>query len=194
MIMQDLVNGRCGWCGTDDLYIKYHDEEWGKPVTDDKVLFEFLILESAQAGLNWLTILKKRSGYRQAFHNFNIDSVARMTDEDCEKLMQFEGIIRNRLKIKSTIINARLFLSVQKEFGSFYNYIQSFFPDGKPIVNNFRSLREIPASSPQSDAISRDMKKRGFKFFGTTICYAYLQATGFINDHLTDCICRKQSK
>lgn len=194
MIMQDLVNGRCGWCGTDDLYIKYHDEEWGKPVTDDKVLFEFLILESAQAGLNWLTILKKRSGYRQAFHNFNIDSVARMTDEDCEKLMQFEGIIRNRLKIKSTIINARLFLSVQKEFGSFYNYIQSFFPDGKPIVNNFRSLREIPASSPQSDAISRDMKKRGFKFFGTTICYAYLQATGFINDHLTDCICRKQNK
>lgn len=194
MIMQDLVNGRCGWCGTDDLYIKYHDEEWGKPVTDDKVLFEFLILESAQAGLNWLTILKKRNGYRQAFHNFNIDSVARMTDEDCEKLMQFEGIIRNRLKIKSTIINARLFLSVQKEFGSFYNYIQSFFPDGKPIVNNFRSLREVPASSPQSDAISRDMKKRGFKFFGTTICYAYLQATGFINDHLTNCICRKQSK
>ena len=194
MIMQDLVNGRCGWCGTDDLYIKYHDEEWGKPVTDDKVFFEFLILESAQAGLNWLTILKKRNGYRQAFHNFNIDSVARMTDEDCEKLMQFEGIIRNRLKIKSTIINARLFLSVQKEFGSFYNYIQSFLPDGKPIVNNFRSLREIPASSPQSDAISRDMKKRGFKFFGTTICYAYLQATGFINDHLTNCICRKQNK
>lgn len=192
--MQDLVNGRCGWCGTDDLYIKYHDEEWGKPVTDDKVLFEFLILESAQAGLNWLTILKKRNGYRQAFHNFNIDSVARMTDEDCEKLMQFEGIIRNRLKIKSTVINARLFLSVQTEFGNFYNYIQSFFPDGKPIVNNFRSLREIPASSPQSDAISRDMKKRGFKFFGTTICYAYLQATGFINDHLTNCICRKQSK
>lgn len=192
--MQDLVNGRCGWCGTDDLYIRYHDEEWGKPVTDDKVLFEFLILESAQAGLNWLTILKKRNGYRQAFHNFNIDSVARMTDEDCEKLMQFEGIIRNRLKIKSTVINARLFLSVQTEFGSFYNYIQSFFPDGKPIVNNFRSLREIPASSPQSDAISRDMKKRGFKFFGTTICYAYLQATGFINDHLTNCICRKQSK
>lgn len=192
--MQDLVNGRCGWCGTDDLYVKYHDEEWGKPVTDDKVLFEFLILESAQAGLNWLTILKKRNGYRQAFHNFNIDSVARMTDEDCEKLMQFEGIIRNRLKIKSTIINARLFLSVQKEFGSFYNYIRSFFPGGKPIVNNFRSLREIPASSPQSDAISRDMKKRGFKFFGTTICYAYLQATGFINDHLTNCICRKQSK
>lgn len=192
--MQDLVNGRCGWCGTDDLYVKYHDEEWGKPVTDDKVLFEFLILESAQAGLNWLTILKKRNGYRQAFHNFNVDLVARMTDEDCEKLMQFEGIIRNRLKIKSTIINARLFLSVQTEFGSFYNYVRSFFPDGKPIVNNFRSLREIPASSPQSDAISRDMKKRGFKFFGTTICYAYLQATGFINDHLTDCICRKQNK
>ncbi len=194
MIMQDLVNGRCGWCGTDDLYIKYHDDEWGKPVTDDNVLFEFLVLESAQAGLNWLTILKKRNGYRQAFHNFNVDLVARMTDEDCEKLIQFEGIIRNRLKIKSTIINARLFLSVQKEFGSFYNYIRSFFPDGKPIVNNFRSLREIPASSPQSDAISRDMKKRGFKFFGTTICYAYLQATGFINDHLTDCICRKQNK
>ncbi|MDO5386635.1 MAG: DNA-3-methyladenine glycosylase I [Pseudomonadota bacterium] len=189
--MQDIINGRCGWCGTDSDYIKYHDEEWGKPVKDDNTLFEFLILESAQAGLNWITILKKRDGYRQAFHDFDAERVAQMGENDIEELMQFPGIIRNRLKIKSAINNARLFLSLQKEFGSFYNYISSFLPNGKPIVSSFRSLSEVPASSPISDAISRDMKKRGFKFFGTTICYAYLQATGFVNDHLTDCICRK---
>ena len=189
--MQDIINGRCGWCGTDSDYIKYHDEEWGKPVKDDNTLFEFLILESAQAGLNWITILKKRDGYRQAFHDFDAERVAQMGENDIEELMQFPGIIRNRLKIKSTINNARLFLSLQKEFGSFYNYISSFLPNGKPIVSSFRSLSEVPASSPISDAISRDMKKRGFKFFGTTICYAYLQATGFVNDHLTDCTCRK---
>ena len=162
--MQDIINGRCGWCGTDSLYVKYHDEEWGKPVSDDNVLFEFLVLESAQAGLNWLNI---------------------------EKLMTFDGIIKNRLKIKSAVTNARLFLGIQKEFGSFHNYILSFFPGKKPIVNHFRSLSEVPASSPESDAISKDMKKRGFKFFGTTICYAFLQATGFVDDHLADCICRK---
>lgn len=190
-IMQDITNGRCGWCGTDELYVKYHDQEWGKLVTDDKTLFEFLVLESAQAGLSWITILRKREGYRKAFYNFDAELVAQMTDEDIERLMQFEGIVKKRLKIKSTITNAKLFLAVQKEFGSFYNYTLSFFPDKKPIINTFRSLSEIPVSSPESDAMSKDMKKRGFKFFGTTICYAHLQASGFINDHLTDCICRK---
>ena len=189
--MKDIINTRCGWAGTDELYIKYHDEEWGRLVTDDKTLFEFLVLESAQAGLAWITILRKREGYKKAFHHFDVEQVARMTSEDIEQLMQFDGIIRNRLKIKSTITNAKLFLTIQKEFGSFYNYILSFFPDKKPIINKFKSLSEIPVSSPESDAMRKKKKKRGFKFFGTTICYAYLQATGFINDHLTDCICRK---
>lgn len=161
-------------------------------MTDDKKLFEFLVLESAQAGLSWITILRKREGYRKAFCDFDVEQVARMTDEDVERLMQFDGIVRNRLKIKSTITNARLFLDIQREFGSFYDYTLSFFPDGKPIVNTFKSLAEIPASSPESDAMSKDMKKRGFKFFGTTICYAHLQAAGFIDDHLADCICRKR--
>ena len=189
--MQDLINGRCGWCGTDELYVKYHDQEWGKLVTDDKKLFEFLVLESAQAGLSWITILRKREGYRKAFCDFEVERVARMTDEDVERLMLFEGIVKNRLKIKSTITNARLFIDIQKEFGSFYDYTLSFFTNKKPIDNIVRSLGEIPASSPESDAMSKDMKKRGFKFFGTTICYAHLQAAGFINDHLADCICRR---
>ena len=190
MTMQDMINGRCGWCGTDELYVKYHDQEWGKLVTDDKTLFEFLVLESAQAGLSWITILRKREGYRKAFCNFDAGKVARMTDDDVERLMHFDGIVKNRLKIKATITNARLFLAVQEEFGSFRDYTLSFFPGGKPITNHFRSLNEIPASSPESDAMSRDMKKRGFKFFGPTICYAHLQASGFVNDHLTGCICR----
>ena len=190
MTMQDIINGRCGWCGTDELYVNYHDKEWGRLVTDDDTLFEFLVLESAQAGLSWITILRKREGYRKAFCNFDAGRVAQMTDEDVERLMRFDGIVRNRLKIKSTIINARLFLAIQKEFGSFYNYTLSFFPDRKPIVHTFNSLSEIPVS-PESDAMSRDMKKRGFKFFGTTICYAHLQASGFINDHLAGCFCRK---
>lgn len=190
MIMQDIINGRCGWCGTDELYVKYHDQEWGKLVTDDKTLFEFLVLESAQAGLSWITILRKREGYRKAFCNFDAGKVARMTDDDVERLMHFDGIVKNRLKIKATITNARLFLAVQEEFGSFRDYTLSFFPGGKPIINHFRSLNEIPASSPESNAMSRDMKKRGFKFFGPTICYAHLQASGFVNDHLTGCICR----
>lgn len=125
--MEDLINGRCGWCGNDELYIKYHDEEWGKPVTDDKTLFEFLTLESAQAGLSWITILRKREGYRKAFHNFDVQKVAEMTAEDVERLMQFDGIVRNRLKIKAAIHNAKLFIEIQKEFGSFYNYTLSFF-------------------------------------------------------------------
>ena len=192
MTMQDIINGRCGWCGTDELYVNYHDKEWGRLVTDDDTLFEFLVLESAQAGLSWITILRKREGYRKAFCNFDAGRVAQMTDEDVERLMRFEGIVKNRQKIKSTITNARLFLAIQKEFGSFYNYTLSFFPDRKPIVHTFNSLSEIPVSSPESDAMSRDMKKRGFKFFGTTICYAHLQASGFINDHLAGCFCRKE--
>ena len=192
MTMQDIINGRCGWCGTDELYVNYHDKEWGRLVTDDDTLFEFLVLESAQAGLSWITILRKREGYRKAFCNFDAGRVAQMPDEDVERLMRFDGIVRNRLKIKSTITNARLFLAIQKEFGSFYNYTLSFFPDRKPIVHTFYSLSEMPVSSPESDAMSRDMKKRGFKFFGTTICYAHLQASGFINDHLASCFCRKE--
>lgn len=191
--MEDIKNGRCGWCGTDALYVQYHDQEWGKPVTDDRTLFEFLVLESAQAGLSWITILRKREAYREAFRNFDPEEVARMTEEDVERLMRFDGIVKNRLKIRSTVSNARLFLAIQKEFGSFYDYTLSFFPDRKPIVHTFRTLSEIPASSPESDAMSRDMKRRGFKFFGPTICYAHLQATGFIDDHLTDCFCRKGS-
>lgn len=189
--MEDLVNERCGWCGTDERYVKYHDEEWGRLVTDDRTLFEFLVLESAQAGLSWITILKKREGYRKAFCEFDAKQVAQLTDDDVERLMLFEGIVKNRLKIKSTITNARLFLAIQEEFGSFYEYTLSFFPDRKPIVNTPRSLSEVPASSLESDAMSRDMKKRGFKFFGTTICYAHLQAAGFVNDHLVGCVCRK---
>ena len=172
--------------------MKYHDQEWGKLVTDDKTLFEFLVLESAQAGLSWITILRKREGYRKAFCDFDAELVAQMTDEDVEMLMQLDGIVRNRLKIKSTITNAKQFLAIQKEFGSFYDYTLSFFPDRKPIISTVRSLSEIPVSSPESDTMSKDMKKRGFKFFGTTICYAHLQAAGFINDHLADCICRKR--
>lgn len=191
MEMQDLINGRCGWCGTDSLYIKYHDEEWGKLITDDKLLFELFTLESAQAGLSWITILRKREGYRKAFHNFDVDKVAQMTEHDVERLMQNDGIVRNRLKIKSAISNAKLFIIIQKEFGSFYKYTLSFLPDQKPIASRHKTLKDIQASTPESDAMSKDMKKRGFKFFGSTICYAYLQAAGFVNDHLVDCICRR---
>lgn len=188
--MNDLINTRCGWAGTDELYIKYHDEEWGRLVTDDNTLFEFLVLESAQAGLSWITILRKREGYRKAFHNFDVKKVAQMTSEDIERLMQFDGIVKNRLKIKSTIGNAKLFMAIQEEFGSFYRYTLSFFPNGQPIVNHFKTLSQIPATSPESDAMSKDMKKRGFKFFGSTICYAHLQAAGFIDDHLEGCFCK----
>lgn len=191
--MEDLINGRCGWCGNDELYIKYHDEEWGKSVTDDKTLFEFLVLESAQAGLSWITILRKREGYRSAFYDFNVKKVSEMTDADIERLMQFDGIVKNRLKIASTIKNAKLFIAIQKEFGSFYDYTLSFFPNKLPVVNNIKSLSEITPTSPESDAMSKDMKKRGFKFFGSTICYAFLQAAGFVDDHLADCHCRKQN-
>jgi len=162
----------------------YHDNEWGKEVHDDKKLFEFLILESAQAGLSWITILRRREGYRKAFADFDVKKIAAFTNSDVERLMQDTGIIRNRLKILSAITNAQKFIEVQNEFSSFDKYLYSFMPDGKPIVNH---TNIIPASTPISDAISKDMKKRGFKFFGTTICYAHMQATGMVNDHLPDC-------
>ena len=175
---------RCAWPGNDPLYMDYHDNEWGKEVHDDKKLFEFLILESAQAGLSWITILRRREGYRKAFADFDVKKIAAFTDSDVERLMQDTGIIRNRLKILSAITNAQKFIEVQNEFSSFDKYLYSFMPDGKPIVNH---TNIIPASTPISDAISKDMKKRGFKFFGTTICYAHMQTTGMVNDHLPDC-------
>jgi len=175
---------RCSWCGTDALYMKYHDEEWGKVVHDDETLFEFLVLESAQAGLSWITILRRRENYRNAFAGFDVHKVAAMQLPDVERLMQDAGIIRNRLKITTTITNAQHFIAVQKEFGSFRKYLYSFMPDGKPINNQAGS---IPVRTEISDAISKDMKKRGFKFFGTTICYAYMQATGMVNDHVVGC-------
>lgn len=178
---------KCPWCLGSELYEKYHDEEWGKPVHDDQVLFEFLILEAAQAGLSWITVLKKREAYKKAFANFDAKKVAKFSDEKVEELMQNEGIIRNRLKIKAAISNAKLFLEIQKEFGSFNDYMYSFMPNKKPIKNSWKSMKEVPASSKESDAISKDLKKRGFKFFGSTICYAHMQATGMVNDHLIDC-------
>lgn len=187
----DLSLKRCDWCGTDPLYMDYHDNEWGKEVTDDKVLFEFLVLESAQAGLSWITILRRRENYRKAFAGFDVQKVAAFTVDDVERLIKDPGIIRNRGKIQSTITNAQHFIEIQNEFGSFRNYLLTFLPDGKPIINQWKKIDEIPACTPLSDAISKDMKKRGFKFFGTTICYAFLQGVGLVDDHLTDCHCRK---
>ena len=184
--MTDQTLTRCSWCGTDPIYVKYHDEEWGVPVHDDRVLFEFLILESAQAGLSWITILRRRDGYRKAFADFDAEKVSKFTPEDVERLMQYPGIIRNRLKIMAAISNAKHFLEIQKEFGSFDKYMYSFLPEGKPVSNS-RQGNDIPAKTEVSDAISKDMKKRGFKFFGTTICYAHMQATGMVNDHIMDC-------
>lgn len=176
---------RCAWPGNDPLYQKYHDEEWGKTTHDDHKLFEFLLLEGAQAGLSWITILRRRDNYRKAFANFDAEKIARFDEKDVERLMNDEGIIRNRLKINSAIKNAQLFLDLQKEFGSFDKYLYSFMPDGKPIDNCL--THGVAATSPESDAIAKDMKKRGFKFFGSTICYAHMQATGMVNDHLATC-------
>lgn len=185
---------RCGWCGTDPLYVDYHDNEWGREVTDDRRMFEFLVLESAQAGLSWITVLRRREGYRRAFAGFDAEKVAAFGPDDVECLMLDTGIIRNRGKIESAISNARIFLGLQKEFGSFCAYLRSFLPDGKPIVNRWRTLAEVPASTPLSDAISKDLKKQGFRFFGTTICYAHLQAVGYVNDHLADCRCHPENE
>lgn len=177
---------RCGWCEKDDLYRKYHDEEWGKPVYDDETIFEFLVLESFQAGLSWYTILKKRENFKKAFDDFNYDIIAAYSEDKVEDLRNNAGIIRNRLKILATINNAQRFQEVQKEFGSFSKYIWSFV-DGKPIVNHPKTLSDVPATTEISDVLSKDLKKRGFKFLGSTVVYAHMQATGMVNDHLVDC-------
>lgn len=182
---------RCDWVSTDELYINYHDNEWGKPVYDDATIFEFLVLESFQAGLSWITILKKREHFRDAFDQFDYKKIAHYSEEKVVALMQNAGIVRNRLKILATINNAQRFLEVQKEFGTFSAYIWSFV-GGKPLVNSFKSIKEVPATTEISDALSKDLKKRGFKFLGSTVVYAHMQATGMVNDHIVDCICRIQ--
>jgi DNA-3-methyladenine glycosylase I len=176
---------RCPW-PEGDLYIAYHDTEWGVPLHDDRALFEFLILEGAQAGLSWHTVLKKRENYRAAFDQFDPEKVARYTPARIKKLLANPGLIRNRLKIDSTVRNARAFLAVREEFGSFDRYLWRFV-DGRPIINRFRSMHEIPARTAASDAMSKDLKQRGFNFVGSTICYAHMQATGIVNDHLVHC-------
>lgn len=181
---------RCGWCEKDDLYRKYHDEEWGKPVYDDKTIFEFLVLESFQAGLSWYTILSKRENFSRAFDRFDYHKIALYSEKKVEELMQDSGIIRNRLKILATISNAQKFMEVQKEFGSFSRYIWSFV-DGKPIENHFKTLAEVPGTTEVSDRLAKDLKKRGFKFLGSTVVYAHMQATGMVNDHLLDCHVRR---
>lgn len=177
---------RCGWCLSSDLYKEYHDKEWGVPVYDDQKLFEFLILETFQAGLSWITILKKRENFQSAFDDFDYKKIANYPEEKIQELMVDAGIIRNQLKIRAAVSNAVAFMKVQEEFGSFSKYIWKF-TDGKPIDNNRKSLKEVPATSPLSDAISKDLKKRGFKFVGSTVVYAHMQATGMVNDHVEDC-------
>ncbi|WP_040949273.1 DNA-3-methyladenine glycosylase I [Gorillibacterium massiliense] len=182
------MTNRCGWVNDDPLYIQYHDHEWGVPLHDDRKLFELLCLEGAQAGLSWYTVLKKRSAYREAFVGFDPVLLASYGEKEAEVLLQNAGIIRNRLKILSVFKNAAAFLNIQKEFGSFDRYLWSFVGD-KPIVNHWQTLAEVPAKTALSDALSKDLKKRGFSFVGSTIIYAYMQATGMVNDHLTNCFC-----
>ncbi len=177
---------RCGWSTGDPLYIKYHDEEWGTPLHDDRKLFEMLILEGFQAGLSWITILRKRENFRQAFDGFDPVKIAVYSKRKINSLLRDEGIVRNRLKIESARTNAKAFLRIQKEFGSFNKYIWQFV-NNKPIKNKFKSLKDIPPKTQISDNMSRDLKKRGFKFVGSTICYAFMQATGMVNDHITEC-------
>lgn len=179
---------RCAWVNQDQIYIDYHDKEWGKPVYDDKVFFEFLILESFQAGLSWITILKKRENFRKAFDNFNVKKVAKYNDQKIDELVLDEGIIRHRGKIASAVNNAKLFMEIQKEFGSFSDFIWSYV-DHKPIKNHWKTIKDAPATTPLSDQIAKDLKKRGFKFFGSTTVYAFLQAVGIVDDHTTDCFC-----
>ncbi|WP_309610006.1 DNA-3-methyladenine glycosylase I [Flavobacterium sp.] len=181
-----MESNRCGWCLSSDLYKEYHDQEWGKPVYDDASIFEFLILETFQAGLSWITILNKRENFRLAFEDFDYQKIAKYNTLKEEELLQNSGIIRNKLKVKATITNAVAFMKIQEEFGSFSNYIWGFV-DGKPIVNHWKSLSEVPATTPISDALSKDLKKRGFKFVGSTVIYAHMQATGMVNDHVLDC-------
>lgn len=180
------MSKRCPWCGDDPLYVKYHDEEWGKPCHDERMLFELLILEGAQAGLSWITILKKRENYRVAFDNFDVDRIARYTDADVARLMNNAGIVRNRLKIQSTLINARATLALRAEFGSLDAYLWRFV-NGQTLQPRYRSMSDVPARTTISDALSKDLKKRGFKFVGSTIMYAFMQATGMTNDHLENC-------
>lgn len=182
---------RCGWCLGDPIYLKYHDEEWGTPVHDDKLLFEFLVLESFQAGLSWLTILKKRENFRKAFSNFDVKKVAKYDEKKYEALMQDTGIIRNQLKIRAAINNAQRFIEIQKEFGSFDKYVWGFV-GGKPLRNSLKALRDIQPKTKISDAMSADMRKRGFKFRGSTICYAFMQAVGMVDDHLDNCWRKKK--
>ncbi len=182
---------RCEWPGNDPLMVTYHDEEWGTPLHDDTKLFEFLVLDAAQAGLSWRTVLYKREGYRKAFENFNAKKIAKYTDVDRTRLMGDAGIIRNRLKIESAITNAKAILAVQKEFGSFDQYIWQFV-NHKPIQHSFKQITDIPAKSPEAEAMSKDLITRGFKFVGPTICYAFMQAAGMVNDHTTDCFRYKE--
>jgi DNA-3-methyladenine glycosylase I len=177
---------RCAWAGSDPLYVDYHDKEWGVPVHDDRLLFEFLVLEGAQAGLSWLTILRKREGYRKAFAGFDPATVAAYGPADVERLLADPGIVRNRLKVESAVANARAFLRVQEEFGSFSEYTWGFV-DGDPIQNEWRTMEEMPVKTAEAELLSRDLKKRGFRFVGPTICYAHMQATGMVNDHTVDC-------
>lgn len=177
---------RCEWPGSDDLMIAYHDEEWGVPVQDDKKWFEFIVLDTFQAGLSWNIVLHKREGFRKAFTNFEVEKVAQFTPEQMEVLRADKSIIRNKLKIKATVTNAQAFIRIQKEFGSFNTYIWDFV-GGKPIVNRFKNMKNIPAKTALSDALSKDLYARGFKFVGSTICYAFMQAGGLVNDHTTDC-------
>ena len=177
---------RCAWVPDDPLYIDYHDREWGVPVHDDRLMFEFLTLESAQAGLSWITVLRKRENYRAAFSNFDPEKVARFDETKLAEMLADPGLIRNRQKLQAAINNARAFLKVQEEFGSFCDYIWGFV-DGKPIINGWKTIDQIPAHTAESDALSADLKARGFKFVGSTICYAHMQATGLVNDHTVDC-------
>jgi DNA-3-methyladenine glycosylase I len=179
---------RCAWAGTDPLYVSYHDDEWGRPVHDDRRLFEMLILEGAQAGLSWITILRKRPAYRRAFDRFDPKKVARYTAAKKRALLRDPGIVRNRLKIDAAVTNARAFLAVQKEFGSFDRYVWQFV-GGKPIVTPRSTMTSVPARTPESDALSKDLKRRGFRFVGSTICYAFMQAVGLVDDHIADCFC-----
>lgn len=181
-----MEKNRCGWCQGDELYIAYHDLEWGVPVRDDATLFEFLVLETFQAGLSWITILRKRENFRKAFDGFDYQKIARYDEKKVELLLKNEGIIRNRLKVKATVTNAQAFMKIQHEFGSFSAYIWDFV-DHTPIKNSFDNYRNAPANTPLSDTISKDLKKRGFKFVGSTVVYAHMQATGMVNDHEVSC-------
>lgn len=184
--MQFTMKQRCGWCGTDPLYVEYHDREWGVPVHDDRTLFEFLVLEGAQAGLSWITILRKREAYRRAFDDFDVERVAGYRAKKIRALLGDAGIVRNRLKIESAVKNAHAFAKVVDEYGSFGRY-QWRFVDGRPIINRFRTMKDIPPRTAVSDAMSKDLKQRGFSFVGSTIIYAHMQAVGMVNDHLVSC-------